>query len=283
MSAKSLAGGIGAIIDAGETALAWALEIVRPDATAVRYCTGSRRVTISGQVYSPVVGATFSSIACSLGLNVDNLIISVGDSDVILREDVLDGVWDGSRFRIFQYDQINPGAGLILWHSGFIADIEPRIGAFDIEARDFRQALHQDTTRTHQFTCPNELGDARCRKDLTAFTIAGIAVTAVASNRTFTTTLAEAAGWATEGRILFTTGASANGIWRKVTLHAAAGVLTLDRAAILGVAVGNLLTVVAGCDHTPPTCIRKFSNMPNYGGCPTKPTVSDLSTGELAT
>lgn len=282
MTAKTLDAGIGDHIDSGSTALAWALEVVRSDTTALRYCTGTQPATIDGDDFTPVSGATFSSIANTLGMDVDNLLVTLGDSDDILREDVLDQVWDGARYRIFQFNQLDPSDGVIPWQNGFVADIEPRVGAFDAELRDLRQAMHQDNTRTFQFACPYELGDAKCRQDLAAFTVTGVEVTAVASNQEFTTDLAQAAGWATEGRLLVTTGNSANGIWRKIALHAGtsgAAVFTLDRAAIKGIEVGDLLTVIAGCDHTPPTCIDKFDNMVNYGGCPTKPPTNDIFRG----
>jgi uncharacterized phage protein (TIGR02218 family) len=284
MTAKTLASGIGAIVDSGSGALAWALEVIRLDTVAVRYCTGSRSVTIDGNIFTPVTGAEFSNIASTLGLQVNNLIITVGDNDVMLREDVLDGLWDGSKFRIFQYDQLSPTAGIIPWHKGFIADLSPRIGAFSVEARDFRQALHQDTTRTHQFGCSYELGDAKCRKDLTAFTFTAVAVTGVTNASQFTcSSLGQATNFFTEGKLLFTTGPSANGIWRKIAAHTSGGLITLDKAAIKGVGVGNLLTIIAGCMHRPnEDCRDKFANKVNYGGCDTKPTVTDLITGKAA-
>jgi uncharacterized phage protein (TIGR02218 family) len=282
MTAKTLAPGIAAIVDGGDRAFAWAIEIRRADSVAMRLCTGFAPVTLNGEVYSPVTGVSSSSIASTLGLQIDNQTISIGDSDAILREDILDGVWSGARYRIRQYDQLEPAAGSIPWTSGFIADIEPRIAAFDAEAHDLRQALLQDTTRTHQFGCPYELGDAKCRADLAPFTHTGLVVTAVASNQTFTTGLTEAADWATEGRLLFTLGENANGIWRKVKLHASGGVLTLDRATVYPVAVDDEFTVVAGCQHRPnEDCRDKFANKVNYGGCDTKPPVSDLMSGKL--
>mgnify|MGYP000723990133 CR=1 FL=1 len=283
MTAKALATAIAAHILEPATTLSWALEIISPVGPALRFCDASKSTTIEGEIYSALPSMAVANIVLSLGLEVNNTRVSVGDLGIVKREDVIDGVWDGSRFRLFQFNWARPADGLIPWVRGFIGEIKPGLAIFEMETRDLRQALHQDVTRTHQFACPNELGDARCRKDLTGFTSTDIEVTAVTSNRLFTTTLSEVAGWATEGRILFTTGASANGIWRKVTLHAAAGVLTLDRPAILGVAVGDRFTVVAGCQHRPvEDCQTKFDNMVNYGGCPTKPTVSDLSTGKLA-
>jgi uncharacterized phage protein (TIGR02218 family) len=258
------------------------MEVVRVDAYALRYCTGTSPVTIDAVEYSPLIGATFSSMASSVGLTVDNHHVTIGDSEEVLREDILDGVWSGARYRFFQYDQLQPAAGVIPWSSGFIGEVDPLVAAFDFEALDLRHALFQDASRVFQFGCINELGDARCRIDLAGWTIAGLAVTVATNNQTFTTDLAEAADWATNGRLLFTTGSNANGIWRKVTLHAGGGVLTLDRATVYPVAVADEFTIVTGCQHRPDEdCRDKFANKVNNGGCDTKPTVSDLASGRL--
>jgi uncharacterized phage protein (TIGR02218 family) len=284
VTAKTLAAGIGAIVDSGEGALAWGVEIIRADATALRYCTGHQRATIDGDVYTPFRGASFSSIASTVGLDVDNQKLSIGDSEDLTREDVYDGVWDGARYRLFQYDQLDPAAGIIPWHSGFIADIEPRIGAFDLEAHDLRQAAHQDTTRTFQFACPYELGDAKCRKDLTDFTSAGLTVDSVVSPQEFTFFSGQPTGWGDNGLVTFTTGDSANGVSRRITTWVSVSGLvtvTLERAAIKGITVGDQFTAIAGCRKRPnEDCRDKFANKVNYGGCDTKPTVSDLMTGE---
>jgi hypothetical protein len=43
------------------------------------------------------------------------------------------------------------------------------------------------------------------------------------------------------------------------------------------VAIGDEITIVAGCTHRPDEdCRDKFSNKVNYGGCDSKPTVAEL-------
>lgn len=275
---------IAAHVDLPATTLAWAVEIIRPDATAFRWCSGSRAAVIAGNTYTPIDGLSLSSIASTVGLNVDNGKFSIGDSAVVLREDILDGVWDGSAYRLFQYNQASPSDGIISWPYGWLADAEPRIGAFDMEFRDFRQALQQDTTRVHSFACAYELGDAKCRKDLTTFTLAAVPLTSVTSTRVVTaSSLAAAAGYYNEGRLRFTTGANANGIWRQIKTHTAGGVITLTLPLLRPALTGDQMTIIAGCRHRPAEdCRDKFANKVNYGGCDTKPSVADIVTGELA-
>jgi uncharacterized phage protein (TIGR02218 family) len=283
MTAKTIDAPIAAHIATGQHTLAWAAEIIRADTTAFRWCSGSRAAVIDGDTYTPIDGLSVSSIAATVGLNVDNGKFTIGDSDDVLREDIIDGVWNDAAYRIFQYNWASPSDGVIPWSAGWLGEATPRVGAYDLEFRDFRQALHQDTTRVHQYGCPAELGDARCTKDLTAFTISGVALSSVTSTRIVTaSSLAAAADYYTEGRLLFTTGANANGVWRQIQAHATGGVLTLTRALLRPALAGDLFTIVAGCDKTPETCRDKFANKPNYQGCDTKPSVADIVTGELA-
>lgn len=285
MTAKTLDAAIAAHLATGQHTLAWAVEIIRPDATAFRFCSGARPVTLDGDLYTPVDGFSLSSIASSVGLSVDNGKFTLGDSPDVLREDIYDGVWNDCTYRLFQYNWASPTDGIVTWPCGTLSDAEPRIGAYDMEFRDWRQALQQDTTRLHEEACTYTLGDANtCRKDLTSFTDAGVAITSVASARVFTASgYTEAADYATEGRLLFTTGANANGIWRQIQSHATGGVITLTRPLLRPALPGDLFTIVAGCTHRfVEDCVGKFANAVNNGGCNTKPSRADIVTGALA-
>jgi uncharacterized phage protein (TIGR02218 family) len=289
MTVRTLPAAIEAMRASGFLSLAWALELTPLgdgtwNGTPLRYCGTSRNQTIDGDTFTAVPGMSVSSIASTLGLEVDNCKATLGDNGDVDMLDVYDGVWDGAKYRLFLFDPSNPAGGIVPWHYGTVANCEPRIGALDMECRDWRQALHQDVTRIHQYGCPYELGDADCGKDLAAFTVEDEPLTAVGSSVQITCSgLAQAADWFTNGRLLFTTGANANGIWRQVRTHATGGVLTLVRPLVRAAEVGDEITIVAGCTHRPDEdCRDKFDNKLRYGGCDTKPTVQDYLTGALA-
>lgn len=46
-----------------------------------------------------------------------------------------------------------------------------------------------------------------------------------------------------------------------------------------GVSAGDSVTLVAGCDHTVPTCASRFGNLDNFGGFPFIPAKNPFSTG----
>lgn len=284
MTAKTLDAPIAAHIGTGAHTLAWALEVVSVYGPTIRYCSGTRNVTIGGFLFTAADGMSISTIAATVGLSVDNGKVTVGDGTTIDRAGIYDGVWDAAAYRLFQYNWASPSDGIIPWSYGWVADAEPRVGAFDLEFRDLRQALQQDTTRMHQYACPSVLGDANCRKPLAAFTFGAVAITAVTSQRVFAaSSLLQAADYFTEGRLIFNTGANANGITRQIQAHATGGAITLVRALPFPALVGDLMTIIAGCRHRPnEDCRDKFSNKVNNGGCDTKPSVSDVVNGALA-
>lgn len=281
MTERVLPAAIEVMRQSGFLSLAWALEIESLYGQTLRYCGTSRDHVIEGDTYTAVPGMSVSSIANTLGMEVDNLKSTMGDNGDILQADVLDGLWDGAPYRLFLFNPLDPSDGIVPWHYGTVANIEPRIGAFDCEHRDWRQALHQNTTPTHQYACTYELGDARCKADLSNFTFAAV-VTSVTNAYTFTCSgLAQAATFFSNGRLQFTLGANANGlssqIWRRVRLHETGGVLTMQLPLVRPVSIGDEILIVAGCTHRPDEdCRDKFDNKVNYGGCDTKPLVREI-------
>lgn len=61
-----------------------------------------------------------------------------------------------------------------------------------------------------------------------------------------------------------------NTIQRRFVRSFAGNVLTLTQAFI-GIAVGHIVTVSPGCDHTRTTCNATYANIANYGGFPFMP------------
>ncbi len=285
MTARTLPAAIEAQRAAGSLTLTWGLEIASLYGQVIRYCGTSRNKTIGADEYQARPGINVSSIASTLGLNVDNLKATLGDNGDILLADVIDGLYDGAPYRLFMFDPLQAVVtydDIVPWHYGTVANIEPRVAAFDSELRDHRQALHQDTTPTHQEGCTYELGDARCKKDLTAFNFTGVPVTgSVGAQQITCASLSQDAGFFTNGKARFTLGANANGltsqIWRRIRLHEAGGVLHFQLALPRAVAVDDEITIVSGCTHRPEEdCRDKFDNMVNNGGCQTKPLVRQL-------
>lgn len=283
---KTLTAGMQAMLATRVHTLAWGMKTTRGGDADVQGWTSADRahpVTVDGGplVLAPTNALDVSALARTAGFEVGNLELTVlAFDDVMTKVDLLDGLWDGTEFLIFQYDWATPANGVIPWVAGRFGNVQPKLGSFVIELRDLNQALQQDTTRVTHANCGYDFGHATtCRVALGPHTYAGT-VTSVASGYTFTASaLAPPAGTFTEGLLTWTTGLNA-GRSRKVRLHATGGVLTLMLPALRGIGIGDTFNVIAGCAKTRAACIA-YANVLNFPGFDQKPTVDQLTGGSV--
>lgn len=256
------------------------IRVVRRDGTVLGWTEHDRdaTVTVLGQSIELLAnpGFNLSSIVSTAGLGVDTAICDVMAGDQMTRADILARKWDGATVYLFRYDWTDPTAGTVPIKRGSFGNFKPKLGQFAVEFRDLRQALQHNSTWVLQEACRWQLGDARCTKNLAAFTHAGT-VTAVASQYQFTDSgLAQAADYFGEGEIVWLTGLN-EGLRHKVRVHATGGVFTLAEAAIFTIGVGDTFNAIAGCrKRFTEDCLGKFDNALNYGGEKDKPKRDDL-------
>jgi uncharacterized phage protein (TIGR02218 family) len=266
------------------TKLAWGMKVERSDGDITGWTSHDRAKTVTVDAASltllPTNALDISSIVREIGLGVPTLEVKVLEFDeVMTRADLLDGVWDGAEFSIFQFNWVNTSDGLIDWISGRFGNITPRLGTFTIELRGISQAFHNDCTRLIQADCDYRFGDpATCTVDLGPHTYTG-EVTAVTSNRVFEIDLANPDDDFTEGDITWDTGLNA-GKRRKVMRHESQEI-NLAEAAVRTIQVGDTFTIIRGCMRRREDCID-FGNVLNYPGADLKPTRDNLAKGDEA-
>jgi uncharacterized phage protein (TIGR02218 family) len=276
-------GGLASHIASRSHRLAWGMRVERADGDITGWTSHDRAKTVTidsvDLVLEPTNAIDISSIVREIGLGVPTLEATVLELDATMtRADLLDGVWDGAKFYIFQYNWASPSDGLIDWLSGLFGSVTPRLGSFVIELRGLTQALHNDSTRVLQADCDFRFGDSRCTVNLAPHTYTG-EVDAVTNQRVFTIDLANPDDDFTEGEIEWLTGLNA-GKRRKVMTHASQ-IVTLAEAAVRAIQVGDTFEIIRGCRKRREDCID-FANVLNYPGADLKPTRDDLSQGETA-
>jgi uncharacterized phage protein (TIGR02218 family) len=142
--------------------------------------------------------------------------------------------------------------------------------------RGLAQELNQPMGRVFGHSCDADLGDTRCKIDLTNAAYRGNGVvTVVMDARRFQASGlgAFASGWFTGGKLTFTSGANA-GRAMEVKRHAlTSGNVTVElwQPMTEAVAAGNAFSVTAGCDKQFGTCKAKFANQVNFRGFPYMP------------
>lgn len=127
--------------------------------------------------------------------------------------------------------------------------------------------------RTFQAGCNNVLFDLDCKLAEGLFSFIG-PITAVVGSVVTVTGLSAAKGstWATGGYVAY------GALDYRLILEQSGDDLTLVLPFYESVLSENV-TVYAGCDHTIATCLSKFNNEINFGGCPHVPGRNIFTTG----
>lgn len=260
---------------AGEaTTVCTCWRLTRSDGTVLAFTDHDRRLTVDGTEHRPETGFAGSEARASLGMAIDTADVEgVLSSDAISEDDIGAGRYDGATVETLLVNWRAPGEFALL-RKAVIGKIERRDGRFVAELESMAQALDRPRGRMIRRRCDAELGDARCGVDLEdpAYKGAGT-VTAADAGAILVGGLEDfASGWFTHGFITFTSGASAG-----TTVAAIAHEVDGSEARLVlwspiaGLAPGDGLEVVAGCDKRFETCRAKFGNNMNFRGFPHLP------------
>jgi uncharacterized phage protein (TIGR02218 family) len=262
-------------IDTGSATLAWGITITRQDGLQFTFVSSDREKEID-TARTGVPGFDLRSLARTSGLAVDNTEITVVEpDDVITRNDLAAGRWDGAAFEVFQFNWKNPTGGILEHMVGKLGNMQPRGAMFVAELRDLRQALQQDYTQVMQESCRWRFCDERCGLDEADYTH-GLTVTSVTSQNEFE---ADGSGGSpppqfVEGEIRWLTGDNA-GLRVKIRAYDA-GTFELAQPMVFPIQVGDTADAIEGCPKAREAC-KGFNNILNFGGEPDKPAVDAIT------
>jgi len=275
---KTLPSALAAHIATRNTTLATALKITRADGAVFAFTTHDIDDLVGGVTYLAKPGLAASDIVIAANAAVGNLQLStLHDGSVFTTADILGGKWRNAAFTIFRYNWASISDGIDTLLSGTLGEFTLLRNSVTAELRDFRQYLQQSVGDASSKTCRARLGDARCKKDVTAFTYTG-AITSVTNEQTFAdSSRTEAAQWFNEGEIVFTSGNN-NGLSAKIKTFAAGGHFGVAIPLVLPVLPGDTYRAVAGCmKRVDEDCHTKFNNVLNFVGEPHRKGMNDLT------
>ena len=271
---KNLSADLQTHLNSGATTLCWCWKIVRNDGVVQGFTDLDANVTFDGVTYEAASGFTASEVQSSLGLAVDNLMVTGAlNSATINESDLAAGLYDDASIEIWRVNWNAPDQR-VLMRKGSLGEVQRGRTGFQAEVRGLAHILNQPAGRAFGYSCDADLGDARCTVVLAAFTGLGI-VASVADNRRLTVTGMEsyADSWFTNGKLTFTSGAN-EGRAMEVKRH---GVSSLGASIELWqpmsetIAVSDTFAITAGCDKQFKTCKAKFDNAANFRGFPYMP------------
>jgi uncharacterized phage protein (TIGR02218 family) len=273
---KALSPELAAHLASGTTTLCWCWRVVRRDGVAMGFTDHDKTLAFDGTTYQAASGFTASDIKDSLGLAVDNLEVTGALSSTTLTDgDLAAGRYDDARIEIYRVNWSDTSQR-VLMRSGSIGEVRRSGTGFTAELRGLAHYLQQPKGRLLQLTCDADLGDARCKIDLSspAFRGAGTII-AASSARRFTVSGLDTfeTGFFSRGLLTFTSGAS-EGLKIEVKSHMKLGgadAVELWADAEAPPAEGDEFIVTAGCDKRIETCKARFSNVINFRGFPSMP------------
>lgn len=164
-----------------------------------------------------------------------------------------------------------PVTGTVIRFAGKVTSIDSVMGATaEFTVSSWLVLLNTNSPRNHyQVGCMRTLYDAGCGVNPASFSNVGT-VGSGATTVGFGSGLTGAAGYYSQGRVLFLTGANA-GISRTVKINDGSGNFSLIKPLPAAPAAGDTFRAYAGCDLTRTTCKNKFNNLARHKATPFVP------------
>jgi uncharacterized phage protein (TIGR02218 family) len=259
-------------LDSGATTLCRCWIVTRRDGVVQGFTDHDEDVVLDAVTCRAGAGLSGTEATQKFGLAVDSSEISGALADDTLNEtDLAAGRYDAAAFELWLTDWSEPVLRVLL-AKGTFGEVKRDGTAFTAELRGLSDRLSQESGRLYTATCSADLGDARCKIDLTSPAFRGEGtVVALTATSAFTASGLDAFadGWFSAGLLTFTSGANA-GLSVDVKTHRKDTVASLElwQAMPEPVAAGDTFIVTAGCDKAFTTCHDRFDNVVNFRGFP---------------
>jgi uncharacterized phage protein (TIGR02218 family) len=260
------------------TTLATCWRITRADGIELGFTDHDCPLKIDDLEYDSVAGFTPTAIESKSNMSVDNMDIEgLTFPSKIVQADLLSGIYDYAEIEVFLSNYEDLSQGKLIVKRGRLGEVTLNKQMFRAEIRGLTQHLSQTIGSVYSPNCRAILGDSKCKVNLEAFTIT-TEVSDVASNQIFSAEvlLSKEAGYFVGGEVKWLSG---NNIGARMEVKEFANSkVTLALPMGSSIAIGDIFTIIAGCDKLKETCIVKFNNIINFRGEPDVPGIDKLLT-----
>ena len=269
---KTLDSALQAHLQTGLTTLCYCWRLTLATGEKLGFTDHDVAVTFDGTTFEAQAGFTSTEIQSSLGLSVDNLEASGALSSNKLSDVRLNaGDFDHAQIEMWKVNWQDV-TQRTLQRKGHLGEVTFGQGTFKAEVRGLAHLMNQKKGRLYHHGCDALLGDARCGVNVSAFTATATISAVRESGFDVTGASAFADDWFSRGTLRFL---SVPNIGRQVDIkrHRAGSIVRIElwMSPKFTVAVGEQVSVVAGCDKQIETCRAKFSNALNFRGFPHMP------------
>jgi len=272
MSADTLA----AHLATGTTTVCRAWTVVRRDGVTLGFTDHDDGLSFDGVEFSASAGMSARAVEQTTGLAADNTeAVGLLSDPSINEDDIRAGLFDGARVESWLVNWAKPEERRLIFR-GALGEIERAGGSFRAELRGLSDLLNRPMGRTFQRGCSAVLGDTACGVDVSD-PVYSVALDLVRIERGSELWLAGgeayAEGWFARGLVSVLDGAGigARGPVKRDRLIAGQRVIEMWSFLSAGLAPGDRVQLVAGCDKSAEACRDKFSNALNFRGFPDVP------------
>lgn len=273
---RTLPPGLAAHLAEPATTLCRCWRLTRRDGARFGFTDHDADLAFDDTVFAAGSGLEAAEATAELGFAIGGGEVAGALRSAGLTEpDILAGRYDDAAVETWLVNWSAPAERLLLDHSS-VGEIRRADGAFVAELRGPMHRLDEERGLTYRATCSADLGDARCRVDLSASDYRATATVGRSDGALSLATAglgAYADGWFTGGRLAWTEGRN-TGTAVEVKAHRRVGAeaeLDLWQRAPAPIGAGDAFVVTAGCDKLFTTCRAKFANVPNFRGFPHMP------------
>lgn len=273
---KQLSPSLAAHFASGVTTLATCWLVVRKDGQTFGFTDHDRPIFINGALCQPENGLSVTAINDGPGFAIGGGEVSGHLAGPALTpKDLAAGKWDGAEIRVYRVNWQAPHDHILL-RRAFIGEVTQEGNAFKAELRGLSHLLEAKQGRVFQKNCDADLGDDRCKVNLSnpAFRAEGNTLEGSSRERIFASGLAQfQPDWFAGGRLQILDGSLA-GTSCEISAHlqlTAEAELHLWQSLPGDLPVGTKVQVTAGCDKHLGTCKTKFANVLNFQGFPHMP------------
>jgi uncharacterized phage protein (TIGR02218 family) len=257
----------------GLTTLCRCWAVTRKDGRVFGFTDHDHDLEFEGLTFKADTGLTASALQQVTGLAVDNseAVGALSDASVT-EEDIAAGRFDDASITYWQVNWQNHEEREVQF-SGSMGEIKRADGAFYAELRGASEALNKPLGRVYQKPCSAVLGDSKCKLDLSDPEFSAMVVVEQVENGRvfrFGSLAAYDARWFERGKFSLTSGDAAGlgGMIKNDLIVDGVRVIELWEEIKIAIAVGDQVTLTAGCDKRYLTCGSKFENLLNYRGFP---------------
>jgi uncharacterized phage protein (TIGR02218 family) len=263
-------------VKSGVTSLCRCWQLIRSDDVQMGFTDHDRALTFDHVVFEPATGMDAAALQSSTGLTVDNSqAIGALSSAGLTDEDIERGLYDGAEMLQYLVNWRDVTQRMLMFR-GSIGEIKRGSGAFEAELRSISEGLNQPIGRAYLRQCDAQVGDVRCKVDLSGplYTSEAELTFAVGQRVLHLKGLnTYEDGWFLQGQVRFLTGknAGASSIIKIDQTKGLRRILEVWEDFRHPIGLGDIVSVTAGCDKSRDACVNKFANLLNFRGFPNMP------------